>query len=99
MFSCCTVLPDSKETKLGGSNQEVSPPAGENTGLVLVSALLDLFLYCGASICSTMVFPPLRNSDHVVVFMLLCQFPLTFHQTSKWDDPINLIAYEYSCAH
>ena len=78
MFSCCTVLPDSKETKLGGSNQEVSPPAGENTGLVLVSALLDLFLYFGASICSTMVFPPLRNSDHVVVFMLFVSVSIDF---------------------
>ena len=30
-------------------------------------ALLDLFLSSDASICSTMAFPPLRNSDHVVV--------------------------------
>ena len=36
MFSGCTVLPDSKETKLGSSNQEASPSAGENTGIVLV---------------------------------------------------------------
>ena len=83
MFSCCTVLPDSKETKLGGSNQEGSPSACKNTGLVLVSALLDLFLYFGASICSTMAFPPLRNSDHIVVFMLLSQFLLTFYQTQN----------------
>ena len=33
-------------------------------------ALLDLFLSSEASICSTMAFPPLGNSD---------QFPLTFH--------------------
>ena len=31
-----TVLPDRKETKLGSSNQEVSPLAGKNTGVVLV---------------------------------------------------------------
>ena len=31
------------------------------------AALLDLFLSSGASICSTMAFPPLGNSDHVVV--------------------------------
>ena len=31
------------------------------------SALLDLFLSSDASICSTMVFSPLGNSDHVVV--------------------------------
>ena len=30
-------------------------------------ALLDLFLSSDASVCSTMVFPPLGNSDHVVV--------------------------------
>ena len=30
-------------------------------------ALLDLFLSSDASICSTMAFPSLRNSDHVVV--------------------------------
>ena len=28
--------------------------------------LLDLFLASDASICSTMAFPPLGNSDHVV---------------------------------
>ena len=31
-------------------------------------ALLDLFFSSGASICSTMVFPPLGNSDHVAVY-------------------------------
>ena len=31
-----TVLPDSKETELGSSNQEASPSAGKNTGVVLV---------------------------------------------------------------
>ena len=36
MFSGCTVLPDSKETELGSSNQEASPSAGKNTGIVLV---------------------------------------------------------------
>ena len=30
-------------------------------------ALLDLFISSDASICSTMAFPPLENSDHVVV--------------------------------
>ena len=37
MFSGCTVPPDSKETKLGSSNQEASPSAGKNIGIVLVS--------------------------------------------------------------
>ena len=36
MFSGCTVPPDSKETKLGSSDQEASPSAGKNTGIVLV---------------------------------------------------------------
>ena len=30
-------------------------------------ALLDLFISSDASICSTMVFPPLGNSDHVFI--------------------------------
>ena len=36
MFSGCTVPPDSKETKLGSSDQEASPSAGKNTRVVLV---------------------------------------------------------------
>ena len=36
MFSGCTVLLDSKETKLGSSNQEASPSAVKNTRIVLV---------------------------------------------------------------
>ena len=39
MFSGCTVAPDSKETKLGSSNQEASSSAGENNGIVLVPCL------------------------------------------------------------
>ena len=39
------------------------------------SALLDLFISSDASICSTMIFPPLGNYDHVVLS------PLTFCQT------------------
>ena len=36
MFSGCKVPPDSKETELGSSNQEASPSAGKDTGVVLV---------------------------------------------------------------
>ena len=36
MFSGCTLPPDSKEMKLGSSNQEASPSAAKNTGIVLV---------------------------------------------------------------
>ena len=49
MFCGCTVLPDSKETQLGSSDQEDSPLAGKNTVVVLVSCAhgsvsLQLFL-------------------------------------------------------
>ena len=36
MFSGCTVLPDSKETKLGHSNREASLSPGKNTIIVLL---------------------------------------------------------------
>ena len=36
MFSGYTVPPDSKETELGSSDNEASPSAGKNTGIVLV---------------------------------------------------------------
>ena len=42
-------------------------------------ALLDLFLSCDGGVSSAMTFPPLGNSDHVVVSM----FPLAFFQTQK----------------
>ena len=32
----CTVPPDSEETELGSSDQEASPSAGKNIGVVLV---------------------------------------------------------------
>ena len=53
MFSGCTVLPDSKETELGSSNQEPSPSARKNTGVVLVPCLhvevhpYSYFRWCG----------------------------------------------------
>ena len=34
VFSCCMVPPDSKETEFGSSEQEASPSAGKNTGVV-----------------------------------------------------------------
>ena len=36
MLFGCTVPRDSKETELGSSDQEASPSAGKNTGIVLV---------------------------------------------------------------
>ena len=45
-------------------------------------ALLDLFISSDASICSIMAFPPLGNSDHVVVSVSI-DFPLN----AKQDTP------------
>ena len=56
-------------------------------------ALLDLFISSDASICSTMAFPPLRNSDHVVVSV-----SIDFPSNSQRDAPFHRIAYEYSRA-
>ena len=55
-------------------------------------ALLDLFLSSDTSICSTMAFPPLGNSDHVVVSVSI-DFPIN----SKRDAPFHRIAYVHSC--
>ena len=56
-------------------------------------ALLDLFLSSDASICSTMAFPPLGNSDHVVVSVSI-DFPVN----SKQEAPFYRVAYDYSRA-
>ena len=56
-------------------------------------ALLDLFLSSDASVCSTMAFPPLGNSDHVVVSV-----SIDFPTNSQQDAPFHRTAYDYSCA-
>ena len=56
-------------------------------------ALLDLFIYFDASICSTMAFPRLGNSVHVAVSVSI-EFP----SSSQWDAPFHRIVYDYSCA-
>ena len=56
-------------------------------------ALLDLFISSDASICSTMAFPPLGNSDHVVV-SVSNDFPIN----SKQDTLFHCVAYGCSCA-
>ena len=53
-------------------------------------ALLDLFISSDASVCSTMAFPPLGNSDHV--FSVSIDFP----SYSQWDALFHRIAYGYS---
>ena len=54
-------------------------------------ALLDFFLSSDASICSTMAFPPLRNSDHVVVSV-----SIDFPSNSQQNDLFHCIHYDYS---
>ena len=56
-------------------------------------ALLDLFISSDASICSTMAFSPLGNSDHVVVSV-----SIDFPTNSQRDAPFHPIAYDYSRA-
>ena len=54
-------------------------------------ALLDWFLSPDASICSTMTFAPLGNSDHLGISVSI-DFPLN----SQWDASFHRIAYDYS---
>ena len=57
------------------------------------AVLLDLFLYSDASICPTMAFPPLGNSDHLVVSV-----SIDFPSNSQQGVPFHFIAYDYCCA-
>ena len=56
-------------------------------------ALLDLFISSDASICSTVAFPSLGNSDHVVVSV-----SIAFPSNSQRDAPFHHIAYDNSLA-
>ena len=56
-------------------------------------ALLDFFLSSDSSTCSTMVFPPLGNSNHIVVSVSI-EFP----SDSQRDALFHCIAYDYSHA-
>ena len=56
-------------------------------------ALLDLFISPDASICSTMAFPPLENSDHVAVSVFI-----DFRSNSQQDALFHRIAHDHSCA-
>ena len=56
-------------------------------------ALLDLFIFSGAIMCSKMAFSPLGNSDHVVVSV-----SIYFPSNAKPDVPLHRIAYDYSRA-
>ena len=56
-------------------------------------ALLDLFVSSDGIICSTMAFPSMGNSDHVVVSV-----SIDFPSNSQQDVPFHCIAYDYSRA-
>ena len=56
-------------------------------------ALLDLFLSSEASICSTMAFSTLGNSNHAFV-----SISIDFPTSSQRDAPFHRIAYDYSRA-
>ena len=55
--------------------------------------LLDLFITFDTSICSTMAFSPLRNSNHVVVSV-----SIDFRSNSQRDTAFHCIAYDCSFA-
>ena len=54
--------------------------------------LFDLFLLSDSSICSTVAFPPLQNSDDAVVLV-----SIDFLSKSKKDASFHHKAYDYSC--
>ena len=55
--------------------------------------LVDFFLCSHSRISSTMTFPPLGNSDHVIVSV-----SIDFPTNSQQDAPFHRIAYDYSRA-
>ena len=59
--------------------------------MTLRAALLDLFISCDTSICSTMASPPLGNSGHVVASV-----SFNFPSNSQWDAWFCHIVYAYS---
>ena len=54
-------------------------------------AVSDLFISSHPSICSAVSFPPLGNSNHVVVLV-----SIDFPSNSKRDAPFHFRAYGYS---
>ena len=61
--------------------------------VILIVLLFWIYLYLpNTSICSTMAFPPLGNSDHVV------SVSIGFPSNSQQDALFHFIAYEYSRA-
>ena len=64
-----------------------------NPGCDSHSPILDLFLSSNPSICSKVPFPPLENSDQVVV-SVSTEFPSNL----KWDALFHRTDFDYSCA-
>ena len=60
----------------------------------LLGSLLNLFLSSDASICSTMVFPPLEYSDYVAISV-----SVNFALNSKRDTPFHRMVYDHSCSY
>ena len=58
---------------------------------VTLTVLLFWIHFSDASICSTMAFTPLGNSDHIIVSVSI-NFPIN----SKQEAPFYCIAYDYS---
>ena len=56
-------------------------------------ALLGLIISSDAGICSALAFPPLGNSDHVIVSVFI-----DFPSNSQQDGLFHRIAYDYSHA-
>ena len=61
--------------------------------VILIVLLFWIYLSSDASICSTMAFPQLGNSDYIVLSV-----SIDFPSNSQWDAPFHRIAYDYSCA-
>ena len=58
-----------------------------------IPALLDIFLCSNTSICSTVNFPPLGNSDHVAISV-----SIDLPSNSLWDATFHHRTYDYSRA-
>ena len=57
------------------------------------AALFDLFISSDTSVCSTMAFPPVGNSGHLVISV-----SIDFPSNSQGDALFHRIAYDYSRA-
>ena len=74
-------------------NQMVNFPTQIHDCDCQMPAVLDLLISSDASICSTMVFSPSGNSDHVVVSV-----SIDFPSNSKRDASFHTLDYDYSHA-